>query len=211
MEYCRDGGKYVVLGQYGNAGNISFNPHTITRKQLQVIGSWGFEPRHVNRALEIPPKSTTWRDLFARQLTHRFALDQANEALQTTRSWAAGKTDDCAVKNRFTFMRKLLWLLIPVVGVIGWLFARNSTPPEVPFTKAARETLVSTLNTQRQPAGRSRRRFGPRVQARCSRSMSNVDKLSCRGNSERLVRRRRKRIWQQRSRGSRRRRRNSIH
>jgi HlyD family secretion protein len=44
-------------------------------------------------------------------------------------------------------MRKLLWLLIPAVGFIGWLFARNSTPPEVPFTKAVRETLVSTLNT----------------------------------------------------------------
>src|SRR5687768_11498163 len=44
-------------------------------------------------------------------------------------------------------MRKLLWLLIPVLALIGWLFARNSTPPEVPFTKAARETLVSTLST----------------------------------------------------------------
>jgi hypothetical protein len=30
--------------------------------------------------------------LFARQVTHRFGLEQANEALQTTRSWAAGKT-----------------------------------------------------------------------------------------------------------------------
>jgi threonine dehydrogenase-like Zn-dependent dehydrogenase len=91
LDYCRDGGKYVVLGQYGNAGNISFNPHTITRKQLQVIGSWGFEPRHVHRALELL-ESPIWRDLFARQVTHRFGLEQANEALQTTRSWAAGKT-----------------------------------------------------------------------------------------------------------------------
>lgn len=90
LEYCRDGGKYVVLGQYGNAGNISFNPHTITRKQLQVIGSWGFEPRHVHRALELL-ESSSWRELFARQVTHRFGLEQANEALQTTRSWAAGK------------------------------------------------------------------------------------------------------------------------
>jgi threonine dehydrogenase-like Zn-dependent dehydrogenase len=91
LDYCRDGGKYVVLGQYGNAGNISFNPHTITRKQLQVIGSWGFEPRHVHRALQLL-EHTAWKDLFARQVTHRFPLEQAFEALQTTRSWAAGKT-----------------------------------------------------------------------------------------------------------------------
>ena len=91
LDYCRDGGKYVVLGQYGNAGNISFNPHTITRKQLQVIGSWGFEPRHVHRALQLL-ESTEWQGLFARQVTHRFPLEQANEALQTTRSWTSGKT-----------------------------------------------------------------------------------------------------------------------
>jgi threonine dehydrogenase-like Zn-dependent dehydrogenase len=91
LEYCRDGGKYVVLGQYANAGNISFNPHTITRKQLQVTGSWGFEPRHVDRALRLLD-STDWKHRFAHQVTHRFPLEQANEALQTARSWRSGKT-----------------------------------------------------------------------------------------------------------------------
>ena len=91
LDLCRDGGKYVVLGQYGNAGNISFNPHTITRKQLQVIGSWGFEPRHVHRALLFLERPF-WRERFARQVTHRFPLDRANEALATTRNWQSGKT-----------------------------------------------------------------------------------------------------------------------
>jgi threonine dehydrogenase-like Zn-dependent dehydrogenase len=91
MDLCRDGGKYVILGQYGNAGNISFNPHTITRKQLQLIGSWGFEPRHVHRALQLL-QVPEWKSLFARQVTHRFPLEQANEALHTTRSWTSGKT-----------------------------------------------------------------------------------------------------------------------
>jgi HlyD family secretion protein len=44
-------------------------------------------------------------------------------------------------------LRKLVLLLIPVLVLIGWLFARNSAPPEVPFARAGRETLVSTLNT----------------------------------------------------------------
>jgi threonine dehydrogenase-like Zn-dependent dehydrogenase len=91
LEFCRDGARFLVLGQYANAGNISFNPHTITRKQLQVIGSWGFEPRHVDRALRMLDENG-WKDLFARQVTHRFSLDQANEALATTKAWQSGKT-----------------------------------------------------------------------------------------------------------------------
>ncbi|MBI1895789.1 MAG: zinc-binding dehydrogenase [Acidobacteria bacterium] len=91
LEYCRDGGRFLVLGQYADAGSISFNPHTVTRKQLQMIGSWGFEPRHVDRALGLL-NETGWKHRFARQITHRFALDRADEALQTTRQWISGKT-----------------------------------------------------------------------------------------------------------------------
>lgn len=91
LEYCRDGARFLVLGQYANAGNISFNPHTITRKQLQLAGSWGFEPRHVDRALQLLDAGD-WKQLFARQVTHRFPLERANEALATTRTWQSGKT-----------------------------------------------------------------------------------------------------------------------
>ena len=91
IELPRDGGKFLVLGQYANAGNIAFNPHTITRKQLTLQGSWGFEPRHVDRALrmlEIPK----WHDLFAGEITARYKLAEANEALDTVKNWRAGKT-----------------------------------------------------------------------------------------------------------------------
>ena len=40
-ELCRDGGKYLVLGQYADAGEVMVNPHTITRKQLQIFGQLG--------------------------------------------------------------------------------------------------------------------------------------------------------------------------
>jgi threonine dehydrogenase-like Zn-dependent dehydrogenase len=91
MDLCRDGARYLVLGQYANAGNISFNPHTITRKQLQLTGSWGFEPRHVDRALDLLDR-TPWKDLFAAEITHRFPLAEANAALEIVRHWRAGKT-----------------------------------------------------------------------------------------------------------------------
>lgn len=91
IELPRDGGKFLILGQYANAGNISFNPHTITRKQLVVQGSWGFEPRHVDRALRML-EMPHWQELFANEITARFPLEQANEALETVKSWRAGKT-----------------------------------------------------------------------------------------------------------------------
>ena len=37
MEMCRDGGKYLILGHYCDAGTVTWNPHVVTRKQLQVI------------------------------------------------------------------------------------------------------------------------------------------------------------------------------
>jgi len=89
---CRDGGQFLVLGQYADAGNISFNPHTITRKQLRIIGSWGFEPRHVDRALRLLERDGELRQKFAHAITHRFPLDRADEALQTARSLSGGKT-----------------------------------------------------------------------------------------------------------------------
>jgi threonine dehydrogenase-like Zn-dependent dehydrogenase len=90
LELCRDGGNYLVLGQYADAGNVSFNPHVITRKQLHLAGSWGFEPRHVDRALRLL-ETTHWKEQFERQVTHRFPLAQANDALQTVRALQAGK------------------------------------------------------------------------------------------------------------------------
>ena len=90
LELCRDGATYLVLGQYADAGNVSFNPHIVTRKQLHLVGSWGFEPRHVDRALTLLA-GTAWKDRFARQVTHRFPLAKANQALDVARELRAGK------------------------------------------------------------------------------------------------------------------------
>jgi threonine dehydrogenase-like Zn-dependent dehydrogenase len=90
VELCRDGGAYLVLGQYANAGDISFNPHTITRKQLRMVGSWGFEPRHLDRALNLLVR-TGLKDLFAEEITHSFPLREAAAALEAVRAWRCGK------------------------------------------------------------------------------------------------------------------------
>jgi HlyD family secretion protein len=38
-------------------------------------------------------------------------------------------------------------LLVPVAGLVIWVFVQKSAPPQVSFTKVKRETLVSTLST----------------------------------------------------------------
>jgi len=91
MEMSRDGGKFLVLGHYCDAGTVAFNPHVITRKQLQVFGSWSSEPRHLKVVIEFL-RSHLREFPFASMVTHRFTLDQANEALQTTAKWLSAKS-----------------------------------------------------------------------------------------------------------------------
>jgi L-iditol 2-dehydrogenase len=90
MEMCRDGGKYLVLGHYCNAGTVAFNPHVITRKQLQVFGSWSSEPRHLRSAIDFL-RATADEFPFASMVTHRFGIEKANEALQLTARLEAAK------------------------------------------------------------------------------------------------------------------------
>ncbi len=91
MEMCRDGGNYLVLGHYCDAGPISFNPHVITRKQLQVFGSWSSEPRHFKMAIDFL-RAHREEFPFHEMVTHRFPLERANEALATTASWQSAKS-----------------------------------------------------------------------------------------------------------------------
>ena len=91
MEMCRDGGKYLVLGHYCDAGPVMWNPHIITRKQLQVFGSWSSEPRHMRAALEFL-RAHKNQFPFNTMVTHRFPLDRANEALETTAKWISAKS-----------------------------------------------------------------------------------------------------------------------
>lgn len=91
FEMCRDGGKYLVLGHYGDAGATPINPHVITRKQLTIYGSWASEPRHMAAAIEFLRKQGE-RFPFDRLVSHRFSLERAFEALQTTAQWASSKS-----------------------------------------------------------------------------------------------------------------------
>ena len=81
MRMTRDGGRLVVVGQYTDAGDATYNPHAdINRRHLEVRGTWGFDYSHVHRAMEIVARrgdDVRWE----RAITRAYALDEMDRAL----------------------------------------------------------------------------------------------------------------------------------
>jgi threonine dehydrogenase-like Zn-dependent dehydrogenase len=81
LEMLRDAGRYVVVGQYTDAGDAVVNPHRqINRRHATILGCWGFEFTHFHRALQMMAKHNArfrWRDL----ITREYSLNEAAQAL----------------------------------------------------------------------------------------------------------------------------------
>jgi L-iditol 2-dehydrogenase len=79
MRFTRDAGTVVIVGQYTDHGETSFNPHLdLNKKHLDVRGCWGSEFSHFYRAAQIVShRPTTWSEM---QL-NSYSLSEANEAL----------------------------------------------------------------------------------------------------------------------------------
>ena len=86
LDLTRDNGKYVVVGQYTDHGPTQINPHLqINKKHLDIRGVWGIDYSHLHRALLILER---YNDQFhwEKLITGRYALDQANDALDAVRA-----------------------------------------------------------------------------------------------------------------------------
>ncbi|HXT64025.1 MAG TPA: zinc-binding dehydrogenase [Pyrinomonadaceae bacterium] len=83
MQFTRDAGRVVVVGQYTDHGATSFNPHLdLNKKHLDVRGCWGSDFSHFYRGVQIvsdPTRANPWTAL-KRKLSY-YNLEQANEAL----------------------------------------------------------------------------------------------------------------------------------
>ena len=81
MRMTRDGGRLVVVGQYTDAGDATYNPHSdINRRHLEVRGTWGFDYSHVYRAMEIVARhgdEVRWE----RAITSAYGLGDMDRAL----------------------------------------------------------------------------------------------------------------------------------
>jgi threonine dehydrogenase-like Zn-dependent dehydrogenase len=81
MRLTRDAGRYVVVGQYTNAGEATFNPHLdLNQKHLEIRGCWGSDVGHVYRSVQVMAryaKQFPWTQL----ISGEYDLGHAQEAL----------------------------------------------------------------------------------------------------------------------------------
>lgn len=79
MQFTRDAGTVVVVGQYTDHGSTLFNPHLdLNKKHLDVRACWGSEFSHFYRATQLAAhRPNAWSQI---KLTS-YGLDHANEAL----------------------------------------------------------------------------------------------------------------------------------
>lgn len=97
MRYTRDAGRVLIVGQYTDHGEVSFNPHLdLNKKHLDVRGCWGSDFSHFYRGVQImadPSRSRPWSLL----KLDRYSLHQANEALAAV---ATGKVVKALIAPR---------------------------------------------------------------------------------------------------------------
>ena len=86
MRMTRDAGCVVVVGQYTDHGETSFNPHLdLNKKHLDIRGCWGSDYSHFHRSVDIlrmPAGTKLWSTLVA----DRYTLGRVNEALDDVAS-----------------------------------------------------------------------------------------------------------------------------
>lgn len=90
-DLARNGGRYVIVGHYTNAGDSRINAHEqINRKHLEIRGVWGSEAGHFLRALRILERHAhhvPWRDIGAKT----YGLDELDDALREAEAFRIPK------------------------------------------------------------------------------------------------------------------------
>lgn len=91
LEMLRDAGRYVVVGQYTDAGDVALNPHRhLNRRHASVLGCWGYEYTHLHRSLEMMARHRA-RFAWSRLVTREYPLEGAGRALADMEALAVVK------------------------------------------------------------------------------------------------------------------------
>jgi len=81
----------VVVGQYTDAGDITLSPHRhLNRKHINLLGSWGYEFRHLFLAMGGLERTRERYD-WAGFVTREYGLEQASHALDDMKRQAVLK------------------------------------------------------------------------------------------------------------------------
>lgn len=92
LNMIRDGGTYVIVGQYTDAGNISINPHNnINKKHITIKGCWGSDFSHFYLAVKFVEK---YKDKFPWEkiISKIYSLEEASLALDDVKNYLVMKS-----------------------------------------------------------------------------------------------------------------------
>jgi len=81
MEMLRDGGTYVEMGQFTDAGSIQTSWHRICTKDLNVLGSWGFTANDLPLGVEMLYRTRDKYPWFDMQTIYPFTEEGVGKAV----------------------------------------------------------------------------------------------------------------------------------
>lgn len=90
MDLIGTHGRYIILGLWGASGTIPVTPRDLSVKNMRIAGKSLHKPKHYYEALQIAASEQDRCDL-AGLITHRFAIADANKALEASVSGIAIK------------------------------------------------------------------------------------------------------------------------
>ena len=83
-KFIRNGGGLCELGFFINGGDATINPHfDICSKEITIVGSWVYTLRDYATTFDFLKRAKGIGLPVSELITHRFPLDQINEALKT--------------------------------------------------------------------------------------------------------------------------------
>ena len=82
IEMLRDGGTYVEMGQFTDAGSIDTNWHRICTKDINVLGSWAFTANDIPLAIDMLSRARDRYPWSAMQTTFPFSEAGVRAATQ---------------------------------------------------------------------------------------------------------------------------------
>ena len=91
-KYVKRGGSMCELGFFVDNGETTYNPHQdICNKEIKVTGSWTYQAKDWVHAMDFLKEAQEKGLPVEQLLTHKFPLEQINEAMETNISMAGLK------------------------------------------------------------------------------------------------------------------------
>ncbi|OAP24300.1 MULTISPECIES: zinc-binding dehydrogenase [Amycolatopsis] len=81
MRLVARGGRYLVVGLWSAPGSTPLEPRRVNNANLRIIGSALSRPKHLHQAIAVA-RSCHQRFPLAEVVSHRFSLDQSQQALE---------------------------------------------------------------------------------------------------------------------------------